>query len=305
MSTDRSSNINETMREEENQLVNFFSRNRLETEYVQKFRPVVRYASLLNGLTCTVTEGPLLRESENNNDATNDKMSDSDVDSFYGLEGGSQNSGIDSEDNASTCSDSLLGRCDGNELISKPSQSSDSRCINSNAIQTYTKTVKLRDVHLKLNIIDVAGGQRVIKCPDCDFITTSIDMYVPHLRDHMRNKNACFLCGKLFSRSWLLKEVSEGIRRQVQPAFPPPHTLGEGEESPRCGRFFAQKRYLHKHNLEVCRVGLDSPASTSSGSATPTATSTSFGPATPSTAAATSSRTTESQGTCTLICSDV
>lgn len=198
--------VNQKKENVSNSLENFFEKNRLEATYTSRIKPASKYVSLVNG--AEIVTNPTIMSSPLSNTSFPsarllDNVSDSDVDSILCSESGSQDN---SQDTASTCSSSGTDTGVINSVSLTPSRTTDVfKRQGSGTGNTYVKTIKLRDVHLKLTIIDVAGGQRVIKCPDCAYVTTSIDFYVPHLREHMKNKNACFLCGKYFSRSWLLK----------------------------------------------------------------------------------------------------
>ena len=97
--------------------------------------------------------------------------------------------------------------------------------------------------------------------------------YKSHASTSGANRNACKICGKIFSRSWLLKghvRTHTG-ERPFRCTFPNcdkafadksnlrSHLLIHKTERktyscPKCSRSFAQKRYLHKHMQEVCRM---------------------------------------------------
>ena len=110
-------------------------------------------------------------------------------------------------------------------------------------------------------------------CEECNKGFTLFSAYSAHVRSHTNQQNRCGVCGKFFARSWLLKghmRTHTGER-----PFPCPiegcdkafadksnlrsHRLTHSVTSKnficeKCGRSFAQKRYLHKHMLEVCRL---------------------------------------------------
>lgn len=112
------------------------------------------------------------------------------------------------------------------------------------------------------------------KCEVCEKEFYVSANYTTHLRTHdAQTKNKCDVCGKVFTRSWLLKghmRTHTGERPFVCPhkdcdkAFADKSNLrshmlihsvtSKNFSCQKCGRSFAQKRYLHKHLLEVCRV---------------------------------------------------
>lgn len=113
-----------------------------------------------------------------------------------------------------------------------------------------------------------------LRCDDCDRTFLSLSAFSTHLRTyHLKQKNKCDICGKIFTRSWLLKghtRTHTGERPFTCPsagcdkAFADKSNLrshmlihsvkSKNFSCERCGRAFAQKRYLHKHMLEVCRL---------------------------------------------------
>jgi len=119
-----------------------------------------------------------------------------------------------------------------------------------------------------------ASGHEIHRCRLCARIFTVMAAFRSHvLTAHCRPKNQCVVCGKHFSRSWLLKghmRTHTGERPYRCPhvgcdrAFADKSNLrshlmihnnnGKHYVCSRCNRAFAQKRYLHKHRLEVCKI---------------------------------------------------
>ena len=119
-----------------------------------------------------------------------------------------------------------------------------------------------------------ASGREIHRCRLCARIFTVMSAFRSHvLTTHCRPKNQCAVCGKHFSRSWLLKghmRTHTGERPYRCPhagcdrAFADKSNLrshllihnanGKHYVCTRCNRAFAQKRYLHKHRLEVCKI---------------------------------------------------
>lgn len=157
---------------------------------------------------------------------------------------------------------------DSDDSISNTSDFSPRRHQSDSAYES----ARLRLSDLQLKLVQADGG-KLLKCQDCDKVFTILSAFTAHLKTHVQSKNRCDVCGKVFTRSWLLK----GHRRTHtgERPFPCPHkgcekafadksnlrshlmihtTTNKNFTCQRCGRAFAQKRYLHKHMLEVCRL---------------------------------------------------
>ncbi|KAK7498831.1 hypothetical protein BaRGS_00009923 [Batillaria attramentaria] len=125
----------------------------------------------------------------------------------------------------------------------------------------------------------IAEGVSAFKCMECNAEFKAIAAYNSHLLGHKTNdtnsgaRNKCGVCSRVFTRSWLLKghmRTHTG-ERPFHCSFPHcnkafadksnlrSHTLihttiSKSFACPKCARAFSQKRYLHKHMLEVCRI---------------------------------------------------
>ena len=118
-----------------------------------------------------------------------------------------------------------------------------------------------------------ASGEKIHRCTICNKVFTILSAFRAHVTTHVRPKNRCNICGKIFSRSWLLKghiRTHTGERpytcryKGCERSFADKsnlrsHTLihttkDKAYVCTKCNRAFAQKRYLHKHKLEVCKI---------------------------------------------------
>ena len=118
-----------------------------------------------------------------------------------------------------------------------------------------------------------ANGNNIHGCTICDKVFTVFSAFKAHVNTHVRHKNRCPVCGKIFSRSWLLKghmrthtgerpytcKHSGCDKKFADKSNLRSHMLihtvtDKAYICSKCNRAFAQKRYLHKHKLEVCKI---------------------------------------------------
>ena len=212
-----------------------------------------------NSKYCSRSSSQTSEEQISQNTSEFDKDDTSSIYSEYGSDnmGSDEVFDLDSEDTASTSSETFT-----DFDLSPLRHKSDSAF----------ESTRLRLSELQLNLVHTDGG-KLLKCQDCDKVFTVPSAFTAHIKSHAHSKNRCDVCGKVFTRSWLLK----GHRRTHtgERPFPCPHkgcekafadksnlrshlmihtTTHKNYTCKKCGRAFAQKRYLHKHMLEVCRL---------------------------------------------------
>lgn len=107
------------------------------------------------------------------------------------------------------------------------------------------------------------------KCGLCHQVYGGLKSFGEHVNSHSKIKNKCHVCGRVFTRSWLLKghlrihtgekpfQCTACGKRFADKSNMRSHLLTHtvtkrAHACERCGKTFAQRRYLRKHILEVC-----------------------------------------------------
>lgn len=115
----------------------------------------------------------------------------------------------------------------------------------------------------------VIANPNLYKCGLCRQVYGGLKSFGEHINTHLRLKNKCHVCGRVFTRSWLLKghlrihtgekpfQCSACGKRFADKSNMRSHLLTHtvtkrAHACDRCGKTFAQRRYLRKHLLEVC-----------------------------------------------------
>lgn len=158
----------------------------------------------------------------------------------------------------------------GSPCGSPSSMDTGSTCSSPSISEDYQEALEQleQEVHA---FSEDKHGQTLHHCNACNRVFAVLTAFKSHVRTHLKHGNKCHICGKVFSRSWLLKghqRVHTGERpyRCGHPgcdrAFADKSNLRSHRrthevpkqmfECSNCHRTFAQKRYLHKHQHEVC-----------------------------------------------------
>ncbi|BES98211.1 Zinc finger protein [Nesidiocoris tenuis] len=135
---------------------------------------------------------------------------------------------------------------------------------------TSSNLARHKQVHRDLN------DKKARRCPHCGKLYVSVPAFSMHLRTHVQDCR-CNLCGKTFSRPWLLQghirthtgekpfkcSICEkafadrsNLRAHVQT-----HSSKKPHTCERCGKSFALKSYLYKHEESSCLKNHAPPSS--------------------------------------------
>lgn len=121
---------------------------------------------------------------------------------------------------------------------------------------------------LSLNPMGTETLRNLFKCTICHRVYGGLRAFGEHVNTHMKLKNKCHICGRIFSRNWLLKghlRIHTGEKpfkcdvcgkrfadKSNLRSHELIHTVTRKLYScSKCGKSFAQRRYLHKHMFEV------------------------------------------------------
>ncbi|EDW30114.1 GL22596 [Drosophila persimilis] len=101
-------------------------------------------------------------------------------------------------------------------------------------------------------------------CPFCEKVYVSMPAYSMHVRTHSQGCE-CHHCGKCFSRPWLLQGHIR-THTEEKPFKCSTHSNTKPHSCSRCGKAFALKSYLYKHEESSCMKNRSSGGGSGSGS---------------------------------------